>query len=412
MPITPQDVADHFARRFGGPPRWIVRSPGRVNLIGEHTDYNDGFVLPLAIDRAIWIALRPRHDRRVLVHSIDFNQSGEFPLDELSLGGGKGDSHLLCEAPCGPSRQKVAVTFSWIEYLKGTAWSLQEAGLPLAGWEGVLAGDVPVGAGLSSSAALEMATARAFAARGDLDWDPTTMAKLGQRAENKWVGVNCGIMDQLVSAAGRAGHALLIDCRTLHTRPVPIPEGAAIVVLDTSTRRGLVDSAYNQRRAQCESAAAFFQVPALRDVALELFRQLSSGLDDTTRRRARHVITENERTLQAAEAMGRGEVSALGVLMNQSHESLRDDYEVSSDALNAMVECAQAHAACHGARMTGAGFGGCAVAVIDAESADDFVRSTATAYEKKTGHSPAVYVCRATDGAGIVESTRRRSGGG
>ena len=380
MPITPQAVADHFARRFGGPPRWIVRSPGRVNLIGEHTDYNDGFVLPLAIDRAIWIALRPRHDRRVLVHSIDFDQSGEFPLDELSAG----------EA-------------GWIEYLKGTAWSLQEAGLPLAGWEGVLAGDVPVGAGLSSSAALEMATARAFAARGDLDWDPTTMARLGQRAENKWVGVNCGIMDQLVSAAGRAGHALLIDCRTLHTRPVPIPDGVAVVVLDTSTRRGLVDSAYNQRRAQCESAAAFFQVPALRDVALELFEQLSSGLDETTRRRARHVITENERTLQAAEAMGRGEVSALGVLMNQSHESLRDDYEVSSDALNAIVESAQAHAACHGARMTGAGFGGCAVAVIDAESADDFVRSTSTAYEKKTGHRPAVYVCRATDGAGIVD---------
>jgi len=382
MPITPQAVADHFARRFGGPPRWIVRSPGRVNLIGEHTDYNDGFVLPLAIDRAIWIALRPRHDRRVLVHSIDFDQSGEFPLDEQSAG----------EA-------------GWIEYLKGTAWSLQEAGLPLAGWEGVLAGDVPVGAGLSSSAALEMATARAFAARGDLDWDPTTMARLGQRAENKWVGVNCGIMDQLVSAAGRAGHALLIDCRTLHTRPVPIPDGVAVVVLDTSTRRGLVDSAYNQRRAQCESAAAFFQVPALRDVALELFEQLSSGLDETTRRRARHVITENERTLQAAEAMGRGEVSALGVLMNQSHESLRDDYEVSSDALNAIVESAQAHAACHGARMTGAGFGGCAVAVIDAESADDFVRSTSTAYEKKTGHRPAVYVCRATDGAEIVERT-------
>jgi galactokinase len=231
------------------------------------------------------------------------------------------------------------------------------------------------------------------------------MAKLGQRAENKWVGVNCGIMDQMVSAAGRAGHALLIDCRTLHTRPVPLPDGVAVVVLDTSTRRGLVDSAYNERRAQCESAAAFFQVPALRDVALELFEQLSSGLDETTRRRARHVITENDRTLQAAEAMGRGEVSALGVLMNQSHESLRDDYEVSSDALNAMVESAQAHAACQGARMTGAGFGGCAVAVIDAESADDFVRSTSTAYEEKTGHHPAVYVCRATDGAGIVAGT-------
>ena len=380
MPITPQDAAEHFAARFGQPPRWIVRSPGRVNLIGEHTDYNDGFVLPLAIDRAIWIALRPRDDRRVVVHSIDFDQSGEFSLDGLSAG----------EA-------------EWIEYIKGTAWSLQEAGLKLAGWEGVLLGDVPLGAGLSSSAALEMAAARAFAAAGELQWDPVAMAKLGQRAENEWIGVNCGIMDQLVSAAGRANHALLIDCRTLHSQPVPIPGGVSVVVLDTATRRGLVDSAYNQRRAQCESAAEFFQVPALRDVELETFEQLSSGLDDVTHRRALHVITENDRTLQAAEAMRRGEVCALGVLMNKSHESLCDDYEVSSEALNAMVESAQAHQACYGARMTGAGFGGCAVAVIDAQAADDFARSTAAAYQKKTGQSPAVYVCQATNGAEIVE---------
>jgi galactokinase len=380
MPITPQDVAGHFAERFAVPPRWIVRSPGRVNLIGEHTDYNDGFVLPLAIDRAIWIALRPRDDSRVVVHSIDFDQTGEFSLEAF------------------PPRKG-----GWLEYIKGTAWSLEDGGHILAGWEGVLAGDVPVGAGLSSSAALEMATARAFAARCNLDWDPTTMAKLGQRAENQWVGVNCGIMDQLVSAAGRADHALLIDCRTLQTRPVPIPQRLSVVVLDTSTRRGLVDSAYNQRRAQCESAAEFFKVPALRDVGLDLFRQLSSGLDETTRHRALHVITENDRTLQAAEAMRRGEVSALGVLMNKSHESLRDDYEVSSDALNAMVECAQAHPACYGARMTGAGFGGCAVAVIEAGAADDFARGTAAAYQEKTGHRPAVYVCRATNGAEIVE---------
>ncbi len=380
MPITPQDVAEHFAERFGEPPRWIVRSPGRVNLIGEHTDYNDGFVLPLAIDRAIWIALRPRDNRRVAVHSINFDQSEEFSLDGLSAG-----------------------ETGWIEYIKGTAWSLQGAGLELVGWEGVLAGDVPLGAGLSSSAALEMAAARAFAAAGNLDWDPTDMAKLGQRAENEWVGVNCGIMDQLVSAAGRAGHALLIDCRTLHTRPVPIPDGVAVVVLDTSTRRGLVDSAYNQRRAQCESAAEFFQVPALRDVELETFEQLSSGLDETTHRRALHVITENDRTLQAAEAMRRGEVAALGVLMNKSHASLRDDYEVSSDALNAMVEVAQSHGACYGARMTGAGFGGCAVAVIDARAANEFVRTTAAAYEQKTGHTPAIYICQATNGAEIVE---------
>ncbi|MHC4179317.1 MAG: galactokinase, partial [Planctomycetota bacterium] len=267
MPITPQDVAEHFTRRLGEPPQWIVRSPGRVNLIGEHTDYNDGFVLPLAIDRAIWIALRAHDKHRVVVHSIDYDQSGEFALDGLSAG----------EA-------------GWMEYLKGTAWSLQEAGFELAGWEGVVAGDVPVGAGLSSSAALEVATARAFAASGNLDWDPIAMAKLGQRAENEWIGVNCGIMDQLISASGKDGHALLIDCRTLDSQPVPIPDGVAVVVLDTSTRRGLVDSAYNERRTQCESAAEFFQVPALRDVGLETFEQLASGLDETTRRRAMHVI--------------------------------------------------------------------------------------------------------------------------
>ncbi|HUT11553.1 MAG TPA: galactokinase [Thermoguttaceae bacterium] len=380
MPITSEDVARHFADRFAEQPRWIVRSPGRVNLIGEHTDYNDGFVLPFAIDRAIWIALRPRADRTVAVHSIDYDQQGVFPLDALT-------------------HSKAG----WLEYLKGTAWSLGEAGCKLTGWEGVLLGDVPLEAGLSSSAALEMATARAFAVAGDLEWDPAGMARLGQRAENEWVGVNCGIMDQLISAAGKADHALLIDCRSLETQPVPFPPGVAVAVLDTGTRRGLVDSAYNERRAQCESAADFFQVPALRDVDPDLFQRLAQGLDDTTQRRAMHVITENDRTLQAADAMRRGEVRALGVLMNKSHESLRDDYEVSSDALNAMVESAQAHKACYGARMTGAGFGGCAMALIDAAAAEDFAEKTAAAYQEATGNTPAVYVCRATNGAEVVK---------
>ncbi len=379
MPIEPREVAEHFTERFGQSAGWIVRSPGRVNLIGEHTDYNDGFVLPLAIDRAIWIALRPRDDRRVVVHSINYDQTGEFALEAIT-------------------DEKAG----WIEYLKGTAWSLQESGHELAGWEGVLAGDVPMGAGLAASAALELATARAFAAVNDLDWDAAGMARLAQRAENQWIGVNCGIMDQLIAAAGRAGHALLIDCRSLATRPVPFPVGVAVVVLDTSTRRGLVDSAYNERRRQCESAADFFKVRALRDVGLDLFQQSAAGLDETAQRRALHVITENDRTLQAVEAMHRGEVSALGVLMNKSHESLRDDYEVSSDALNAMVECAQAHDACYGARMTGAGFGGCAVALIDAEAADNFAKQTAAAYKQKTGQTPSVYVCQATDGAEVI----------
>jgi galactokinase len=379
MPIDRTEIAARFAARFGRPPRWVVRAPGRVNLIGEHTDYNDGFVLPLAIDRAVWIALAPRDDRRVAVVSVDYDQQREFSLDDL--------------------RRENA---GWIEYLKGTAWSLQEAGLRLGGWEGVLTGDVPLGAGLSSSAALEMATARAFAAVGGLDWDPAAMAKLGQRAENQWVGVNCGIMDQLVSAAGRKGHALLIDCRSLAVEPVPLPPGVAVAVLDTATRRGLVDSAYNQRRSQCEAAARFFGVSALRDVTLEEFHRKAAGLDDVTRRRARHVIAENDRTLRAADAMRRGDAAELGRLLGEGHRSLRDDYEVSSDALDVMVDCAAAHQACFGARMTGAGFGGCAMAIVRAQDADDFIRRTAAAYQEKTGRRPAVYLCQAADGAQVV----------
>jgi len=372
-------LAQAFARRFGRNPRWTIRAPGRVNLIGEHTDYNDGFVLPLAIDRAVWLALEPRAERRVVVYSVDYSQEAEFDLDNLVHG------------PAG-----------WIEYLKGVAWSLQEAGYRLAGWQGVLAGDVPIGAGLSSSAALEMATARAFAAASCLEWEPMIMAKLGQRAENRWVGVNCGIMDQLISAAGRAGHALLIDCRSLDTRPVPFPPGTAVVVLDTSTRRGLVDSAYNERRAQCEAAARLFGQPALRDVDYNALQARAKLLDPITYRRARHVITENQRTIQAAEAMTQADVQTLGRLMNESHASLRDDYQVSSEALNVMVDCALAHAACYGARMTGAGFGGCAVALIDCHAADDFAAAVAADYQQRTGLRPAVYVCQATNGAEVA----------
>ncbi|NUQ66628.1 MAG: galactokinase, partial [Pirellulales bacterium] len=198
MPIDPQETAKRFSKLYGQPPQWVVRAPGRVNLIGEHTDYNEGFVLPMAIDRAVWIALRPREDRRVVVHSVNYGQTGEFSLEHFAKEGS-----------------------GWTEYFKAVAWALGEAGFPLSGWEGLVEGDVPVGAGLSSSAALELATARAFSAVGGLPWDPVAMARLGQRAENEWIGVRCGIMDQLVSAAGRAGHALLIDCRSLDFEPVP-----------------------------------------------------------------------------------------------------------------------------------------------------------------------------------------------
>jgi galactokinase len=372
-------IRREFEQRFQSPPAFVVRAPGRVNLIGEHTDYNDGFVLPLAIDRAVWLALRPRGDRQVLAHSLDFTGSTTFTLDNLTRGNG-----------------------GWAEYVKGVAWALQESGHRLRGWEGVIAGDVPVGAGLSSSAALELAVARAFVAVSELPWDMAAMARLGQQAENEWVGVRCGIMDQMISAAGRAGHALLIDCRSLHTEAVPFPAGTTVVVLDTATRRGLVASAYNERRRQCESAARAFGVAALRDVSSAHFEAECSRLDEITRRRARHVVTENERTLQAAEAMRRGDAEAVGRLMNASHASLRDDFAVSSRELDIMVECGQSHPACLGIRMTGAGFGGCAVALIHREQTEAFTSTVAARYRAETGIKPVLYVCAAIDGASVI----------
>jgi galactokinase len=375
-------VSRGFERRYRLKPTFVVRAPGRVNLIGEHTDYNDGFVLPMAIDRAIWIALRPRQDGEVHVHSLDFDKTASFRLHSLQNSGE-----------------------GWAEYLKGVAWALQEEGYSLAGWEGVLAGDVPRGAGLSSSAALELAAARAFAAVSDLPWKAAEMAKLCQRAENDWVGMRCGIMDQMIAAAGQAGHALLIDCRSLETEPVPLPPETVVVVLDTTTRRGLVDSAYNERRAQCEAAARVLGVAALRDLTIEQFQARAGELDEVTRRRARHVITENTRTLLAAEAVRREDPVTMGYLMNASHASLRDDFEVSSEALNAMVECARREEDCYGARMTGAGFGGCAVALVHADRVDAFTARMVECYSTTTGIAPSVYRCAAAGGAEVLSGT-------
>ena len=372
-------VREEFERRFGAAPSFLARAPGRVNLIGDHTDYNDGFVLPMAIDREVWLAVRARTDRRVAVHSIDFGEDATFSLDGGRARDGGG----------------------WVEYLRGVAWALEDDGRPTRGWEGVAAGDVPLGAGLSSSAALELAAARTFSAISGVVWQPVAMARIAQRAENEWVGVNCGIMDQLISAAGAAGHALLIDCRSLETQLVLIPDSVAVVVLDTGTRRGLVDSAYNERRAQCEAAARFFGVPALRDVDVATFSARESELDPVTRRRARHVIHENARTLDAARLLERGDVAAVGALMDASHVSLRDDFEVSRSELDTMVELARRNDACLGARMTGAGFGGCAVALVRREGADTFARDVSRAYTEAVGLQPAVYVCAASQGASV-----------
>lgn len=369
-----------FEEQFGARPQFLVRGPGRVNLIGEHTDYNDGFVMPMAIDRAVWIALRPRTDTLVSLTSLDMGETATFLLDNIHHN-----------------------QATWLEYVKGVAWALQGKGYSLTGWEGVMAGDVPIGAGLSSSAAVEMAAAHAFLAVASHSWQPEEMARLGQQVENQWMGVNSGIMDQMISAAGEAGHALLIDCRDLATTAVPLPPGTVIIILDTSTRRGLVDSAYNERREQCDAAAAYFGVSALRDVDMARFQAEAEGLDEVTRGRARHVISENERVIAAQQAMQAGDAVRLGQLMNQSHTSLRDDFEVSSPALNTIVEIAQGQPGCLGARMTGAGFGGCAVALVREGAAAAFVSTVTEAYQQATDLTPNLYVCQATAGAELIE---------
>ncbi len=376
---TDQKVINAYIQRHGEPPALLVRAPGRVNLIGEHTDYNDGFVLPMAIDRAVYYALRPRNDSQVRIYSLDYEELGQFDLTNI-----------------------VDTGSGWLEYVKGTAWAMQSIGCELKGFEGVLAGDVPLGAGLSSSAALEMATARAFTAVSNLSWNPAEMAKQGQKAENQWVGVNTGIMDQMISAAGEAGHALLIDCRSLATEAIPLPPGTTVVILDTATRRGLVDSAYNERRVQCEAAAAFFDVAALRDVDEVTFHARAAELDELTRRRARHVITENERVLAACAAMRNGDAVEFGRLMNASHESMQHDFEISNEQLNIMAALARRQPGCFGARMTGGGFGGCAVALVAADQVDDFVTAVAVAYTAATQLAPQIYVSLAADGAGIL----------
>ncbi|MGQ0560731.1 MAG: galactokinase [Gemmatimonadota bacterium] len=372
-------VLQAFHARFGSAPETIARAPGRVNLIGEHTDYNDGYVLPLAIDRGVWIAYRRRADRKVSLHSLDFSSQKEFDVDDTT---------------CSSS--------GWMKYVHAVALALNQLnGWRLHGLEGVIAGDVPIGAGLSSSAALELAAARAFAAAGSLDWNARQMAVLAQRAENVFIGVNCGIMDQMISAAGTEDHALLIDCRTLLTRHVPMPPGTAVVILDTLTRRGLVDSAYNERRMHCEAAAEFLGVAALRDVDSITFAARADDMALPMRKRARHVITENERTLKAADALVNGDVQTLGRLMNESHQSLREDFEVSSAELDGIVEIARAAAGCIGARMTGAGFGGCAVALVESAAASAFVAHVAHAYEQAFGPRPMLYVCTAAPGASV-----------
>ncbi|GBD08462.1 Galactokinase [Candidatus Thermoflexus japonica] len=373
-----------FQERFGELPRLRARAPGRVNLIGEHTDYNDGFVLPIAIDRAIWVAARPRRDRQVHLIAADFGEEAVFPLDGLQPGGLRG----------------------WAAYPAGVAWALEQAGFRLPGMDAVVAGDVPIGSGLSSSAALEVAFATAWAALGGHEVPRLELARLCQRAENEFVGVRCGIMDQMAALFGRRGHALLIDCRSLETRLIPIPKEMVVLVADSGVRRELAASEYNERRAQCEEAVRRLQgrypgIRALRDVSRAQLEAARGELPDRIYRRARHVVTENERVLRAVEALVRGDLPAFGEQLNASHESLRDDYEVSAPELDTLVEAARSVPGVYGARLTGAGFGGSILTVVRREAVQAVSEALIRRYEARFGRRPTLFAVEPDEGATV-----------
>jgi galactokinase len=373
-----------FERAFGQAPALVVQAPGRVNLIGEHTDYNDGFVLPCAIHFRTEVAARSRTDRLIRVIAIDYGGALDvFSLDE-------------------PIVQRPDA--SWSHYVRGVVKTMLDRGLAVGGADLAIAGNVPQGAGLSSSASLEVAVVQAFKSLYGLQpLRALDLALIGQHAENHFVGCNCGIMDQLISAAGQAWHAALIDCRTLEVQPVALPQDTDVLIIHSRIRRGLVDSEYNTRRQQCEAAAYHYGVRALRDLSAERLEAERGALDPVTYRRARHVVTENARTLAAATALVHGDLERMGQLMAQSHASMRDDFEITVPAIDGLVELvSQQIGRRGGARMTGGGFGGCVVALVPVDLTDQVQQAVKAKYRAPHGETAQMHVCRATDGAGLV----------
>jgi galactokinase len=375
----------HDLFHISGDPQ-LAEAPGRVNLIGEHTDYNDGWVLPMAIDRYVWVAFASRPDRILRAHSPIFVETRQVDLDEIDSVRGS----------------------NWFAYVAGVAWAMLDAGHEIRGMDLVVDGDLPPGSGLSSSAALEMAMARALCEVSRIPWEPMEMARIGQHAENDFVGVNCGLMDQIASAAAEPGCALLLDCRSLATQPVAFPDTAKIVVMDTGAPRTLAASAYNQRRASCELAVEILrsrypEIGALRDARREDLAAIRHLLDDETFHRACHVIDENRRPGAMAGALETGDLILAGHLMNDSHASLRDLYQVSSHALDLVTDLARRHPACVGARLTGAGFGGSAIALVKAEEADAFAEEVHAAYAAQLDLPSKFFVCQPVGGAHLVE---------
>jgi galactokinase len=380
-----RELLAKFNSRFHSTAK-VYRAPGRVNLIGEHTDYNEGFVLPAAIGFSCWVAIAPRSDRKLALYSENFNESVEADLDNL----------------------KVHATGKWADYPLGVAWALEQAGYRLCGANLYILGEVPVGAGLSSSAALEVSAGFALMHLAKHSVPLKELAFLCQLAENEFVGARCGIMDQFVSCHGRAGSAMLLDCRSLDFQLLRLPPKVHLVICNTMVRHELGSSEYNVRRSQCEEGVHLLSkalpgIRALRDVSLADLEEHRELLSDVVYKRCRHVVTENARTHWAAAAFESGEIATLRQLMTDSHRSLRDDYEVSCRELDIMVELAMQQRGVLGARMTGGGFGGCTINLVQAAESDRFYDRVAEGYQAAIGRRPDIYVCAASNGAGIAE---------
>lgn len=360
----------------------LFRAPGRVNLIGEHTDYNDGFVMPVAINLSTWIELQTLDQRRLEVFSENSAEGFEFLLDEKSP---KARGH-------------------WSDYIVGVALMLEQSGVQLRGARMRIKGEVPIGSGLSSSAALEVATALALTANSNVEMDRIDVARLCQRAENEFVGARVGIMDQFVSLNGCRDKALLLDCRSLEFRHLPIADTALLVVCNTMVKHELAASEYNERRRECEAGVSYLasrleKVKALRDVTIDQLMHHRAEMPEPVFRRCRHVVTENTRVLEAAVSLEQGDLDHFGELMYESHRSLRDDYEVSCAELDLMVDLARRLSGVFGARMTGGGFGGCTVNLVGLEQVYAFKERITADYENATGLRPEIYICNAADGA-------------
>lgn len=381
--LNKQQLKDFFSAAFGHEPSLVVQAPGRVNLIGEHTDYNDGFVLPAAINYSTWIAVSARNDRELHVIAKDFGEQKVV---------------INLDAPMQHFPEAA-----WADYVSGVVQELQKKQYRLCGANFLISGNVPAGAGLSSSASLEVAVVRALTELSGEPIDPTDAALVGQAAENNFVGCNCGIMDQLISARGEESSALLIDCQDLSTRTVSIPANWEILIVHSGVKRGLVESEYNQRREQCETAADFFGQQTLRGVTLEQLLAAEDKLDALSFRRARHVLTENARTLAAAEALSKGEMTTLSRVMAESHVSMRDDFSITTSAIDRLVEILQqAGGGQVGARMTGGGFGGCVVSIAPATLIPQLMAAVQQHYEADTGCVPTVILAKASKGAFAV----------